>query len=217
MTDIQKYYCILNLKNNASLEELKTAYRQEVRKWHPDRFIEDKEKQREALNKIKAINEAYEILKVYCGNHNSNKKVIARSDKYKIEKDRFYYNLALEKVEKGNYEESLDYFAKAIKLNPEYLEAFKARKKVLEKLGFQHRVKADIKKILDLELKQRASRSNNTNNGYNNSSWQCKMFLKEYLQKGTSIVNYQDKYLIIANGNKTIKVLLPLAIIKYLS
>lgn len=51
------YYEILGVSRNASLDEIKKAYRRLALKWHPDR-----NKSPEAEEKFKEINEAYEVL-----------------------------------------------------------------------------------------------------------------------------------------------------------
>nr|WP_240739297.1 DnaJ domain-containing protein [Marinitoga lauensis] len=53
------YYGILGISKNATPEEIKKAYRQLVKKWHPDRHQENK---KEAEEKFKEIQEAYEVL-----------------------------------------------------------------------------------------------------------------------------------------------------------
>lgn len=52
------YYAVLGVKKNASEAEIKTAYRKLAMKYHPDRNQGNKE----AENKFKEINEAYEVL-----------------------------------------------------------------------------------------------------------------------------------------------------------
>lgn len=56
---IEQYYKILELKNGASLSEIKSAYKQLSFVWHPDRFLIDNEELiNKANNKIKEINDA---------------------------------------------------------------------------------------------------------------------------------------------------------------
>jgi len=55
---LKNYYAILGIKEGASLQEIKKAYKRSVKKWHPD-FHPDEP---ECLEKIKDINEAYEVL-----------------------------------------------------------------------------------------------------------------------------------------------------------
>jgi len=54
----KNYYDILWVSKNATIEEIKKAYRKLAMKYHPDRNKWDKE----AENKFKEINEAYEVL-----------------------------------------------------------------------------------------------------------------------------------------------------------
>ena len=60
--DLERYYEILGLKPGASPEEVKQAYRDLAKVWHPDRFSHDSRLQRKAQEKLKEINEAYERL-----------------------------------------------------------------------------------------------------------------------------------------------------------
>jgi len=55
----EKYYKILELKNNATDDEIKKAYRKMAVKYHPDKNPDNKE---EAEKKFKEIAEAYEVL-----------------------------------------------------------------------------------------------------------------------------------------------------------
>ena len=54
----QDYYNILDINKQASPEDIKKAYRKLAKQYHPDRNPDDKE----AEEKFKAVNEAYEVL-----------------------------------------------------------------------------------------------------------------------------------------------------------
>lgn len=56
--EFKNYYQILGVQKNASLEEIKKAYRNLARKYHPDANPNNKQ----AEEKFKEINEAYEVL-----------------------------------------------------------------------------------------------------------------------------------------------------------
>ncbi len=56
----QDYYKILGIDRDASEEEIKSAYRELARKWHPD--LHPEESKAEAEEKFKQISEAYEVL-----------------------------------------------------------------------------------------------------------------------------------------------------------
>jgi len=53
------YYAILGVPRNATQEEIKQAYRRLVKQWHPDLHPENR---KEAEEKFKEIQEAYEVL-----------------------------------------------------------------------------------------------------------------------------------------------------------
>jgi hypothetical protein len=55
---------LLELDERASLREVKEAYRNLARRWHPDRV--DDGRQAEAEEMMKALNEAYALLVAYC-------------------------------------------------------------------------------------------------------------------------------------------------------
>ena len=55
---MKNYYEILGIKNGTSLQEIRKAYKELVKKWHPDFHPDDSE----CLEKIKEISEAYEAL-----------------------------------------------------------------------------------------------------------------------------------------------------------
>lgn len=55
---MKNYYSILGIKEGASLQEIKKAYKTSVKKWHPDFHPDDPE----CLERIRDINEAYEVL-----------------------------------------------------------------------------------------------------------------------------------------------------------
>ncbi|HEY0386641.1 MAG TPA: J domain-containing protein [Pyrinomonadaceae bacterium] len=53
---------LLGLKAGASAQEIKAAYRDLAKVWHPDRFAHDPRLQEKAQDKLKELNEAYEAL-----------------------------------------------------------------------------------------------------------------------------------------------------------
>ena len=56
--EFKDYYKILELKRNATQDEVKRAYRKQARKFHPD-----VSKEPDAENHFKEVGEAYEVLK----------------------------------------------------------------------------------------------------------------------------------------------------------
>lgn len=60
---LDECYRLLELKPGASGDEVKRAYRDLTKVWHPDRFAHDAALRRKAEEKLKAINEAYETIR----------------------------------------------------------------------------------------------------------------------------------------------------------
>ncbi len=61
MKRIIEYRRLLDITPNADLAELKTTYRNLIKEWHPDKYI-DEERKAEAEHKSKSIIEAYHFL-----------------------------------------------------------------------------------------------------------------------------------------------------------
>ena len=61
-TDLSRAYELLGVKPGVSSRELKAAHRDLAKVWHPDRFVHDPRLQEKAQEKLKEINEAYELL-----------------------------------------------------------------------------------------------------------------------------------------------------------
>ncbi|GEM_PF-271792 len=61
-------YRILDLEPGSSLQDVKKAYRQLAKVWHPDRFSQDPKMAQKATEKLKEINSAYELLRVHLEN-----------------------------------------------------------------------------------------------------------------------------------------------------
>lgn len=61
--ELRECYERLDMSPGASPEELKVAYRDLAKVWHPDRFLHDPRLQEKAQEKLKEINEAYDQLR----------------------------------------------------------------------------------------------------------------------------------------------------------
>ncbi|WP_413174653.1 dynamin family protein [Anabaena azotica] len=59
---IIRAYKILGLQPTASFAEVKQAYKTLVKKWHPDLFVNQPQMQKQVQEKIRLVNEAYNIL-----------------------------------------------------------------------------------------------------------------------------------------------------------
>lgn len=61
--DIQECLRLLELRNAADGDQLHTAYRRQVKRWHPDQFAHQPEIHARAEERLKRVNQAYFILK----------------------------------------------------------------------------------------------------------------------------------------------------------
>src|SRR5690242_17775839 len=63
MSEIERCCFVLGVRTDASADEMKRAYRDLVREWHPDRLQHDARLREEAEARLKEINVAYARLK----------------------------------------------------------------------------------------------------------------------------------------------------------
>ena len=55
-------YRVLGLQPTAAFTEVKKAYKTLVKKWHPDLFVNQQQMQKQVQEKMRLVNEAYNIL-----------------------------------------------------------------------------------------------------------------------------------------------------------
>ncbi|MGI0490041.1 J domain-containing protein, partial [Pantanalinema rosaneae CENA516] len=167
MSEMNQYYELLGLQPGASQAEVKQAYRELAKVWHPDRYTQDAHQQRQAEEKLKQLNEAYQRLKDYqpppssrATTPRSTPKAPPKTSHAKphissrpASADTYYYRGA-ENAKAGRYKEALEDFSTAIRVNPNYAEAYRYRGFVHSMLGFELGADADLKKAKQLELEQ---------------------------------------------------------------
>lgn len=163
MNDVTQSYAVLGINHTASPELIKQTYRKLAKVWHPDRYTHDPALKAQAEVEIKKINQAYATIKAYQAENkheiNLNASHTAESKVTKSHPPHVYYQQGVSYAEVGNYGNALASFAQAIKLDPNYLEAYQYRGFVLSKLGFKLRADAEFKKAHQIKLKHKSSPS----------------------------------------------------------
>lgn len=128
MDDIFKYYKTLGLKRrSATEEEIKQAYRDLVKVWHPDRFPNDPRLQQKAQEKLKEINLAYEYLK-------SHRYTPSSDDKHPYDEWKKHYQKAPAGEKKAGGENQTTTYTKTYK--PGSFFSWRVSKWVWFLLGF---------------------------------------------------------------------------------
>jgi WD40 repeat protein len=168
MDDILSYYKLLDLQPGATPDEIKKAYRKQAMQWHPDRFPDDPQKQVEAEERIKVLNIAYAYLREHGTTSNGRPSPSssasssaatsssAASVNYNTRRANAetYFQEAFDYAQAENYQDAADALSLAIRLNPDYVEAYQLRSLMFSSLGFSHRAQSDRDRARKLELEQ---------------------------------------------------------------
>src|SRR6476469_2368508 len=157
MNDIHRYYEILGVEPGASQAEVKQAYRTLAKTWHPDCFPDDPLMKQKAEEEIKKINYAYQQVKSYqftdaIASPNPTCQTRVYSDSANAET---HYNRGMENVQNLKYEEAIEEFSKAIRIDPKYIEAYEQRGLACAKLGYEYRAASDLGNASRLKRTQR--------------------------------------------------------------
>ncbi|MBD2230315.1 DnaJ domain-containing protein [Phormidium tenue] len=152
MSDLDTYYQLFALKPGASKQDLKQAYKQLAKQWHPDKFANDPTNARIAEEKIKAINVAYEILQTHqvgsigqASYEQTSTTIRTRkaTPQESFDKAKFF-------AKKEQYPEAAEELGKAVKLDSKFAEAYYFRSLVFSEIGFRHRSASDFIRASEL-------------------------------------------------------------------
>ncbi len=170
MDDILLYYKLLHIQPGATQDEIKQAYRTQVKLWHPDRFPDNLKKRQEAEKHIKELNIAYEHLREQGtrgtqddqtsgrspATHSSSPSRTAPQYQRGQAKAETYFEEAIALAEAMDYQGAADALSIAIRLDPEYADAYRLRSKMFSELGFEYRAASDRSRARKLKLEKAA-------------------------------------------------------------
>ncbi len=181
MPELNRCYEILGLRVGALPAEVKQAYRELAKLWHPDRFSDPQQKLR-AEEEIKQINQAYQSLKFHqldlltspasgatpeavTPEHSAAPTTSAPSTRIYASGAsavEAFYNAGAEHVKGGRYHEAIENFSSAIKLSPTYAEAYRYRGFVYSLMGLELGAAADLKRAEELGLRRQKPSASGT-------------------------------------------------------
>ncbi|MBD2578968.1 DnaJ domain-containing protein [Oscillatoria sp. FACHB-1406] len=147
MNAIDECYKTLGLHPGVSLQEVKVAYRQLVKRWHPDNFPHDDSQRRTAEETLKRINRAYDILTEDWAD------VTPPVAKKKVSPEP-YYHRGVARAKSGYYKQAIDELTKAILIDSDYIDAYLYRGFLYEKIGQRIRAEKDFNKATKLKLER---------------------------------------------------------------
>lgn len=158
--DNTDYYRVLGLQPGATAAEIKAAYRELAKRWHPDLHSDPQLKQ-QAEMELKKINIAYDHLKDIGAETPADASTSPRSSQTPAQPVTVnkpatavgFYELGQEQVQQGRFTDALESFTQAIKLNPKYGDAYYLRAEVCKQLGYENRAASDLNNAQSLGSK----------------------------------------------------------------
>lgn len=148
MQDSRDYYKILEVKRNATLEEIKDAYRRLAREYHPDLHPGNPA----AEARFKEICEAYEVLcdSVQRTEYDQQLNPTQKQSQKPGKSPQDYYVRAATKALEKDYQGAIEDYTKAVELNPGLVEAYVKRGATRYKMGDARGALTDCNQALRL-------------------------------------------------------------------
>ena len=173
--NIHKYYKILDVTPDTPWEDIKRAYHDMMKVWHPDRFAGDprlqkivEEKTKELTHAFKIIEEDYHSIKFYHAPLDETtessiktkpqteplaKEGTPKSSRYTRKQEAEEWLKKAKGVDTGNYRVVVDYLNKAIDLDPSLEEAYIERGEAYAMLGDHRQAVEDFNEVIEFNSK----------------------------------------------------------------
>ncbi|MCW6034726.1 DnaJ domain-containing protein [Spirulina subsalsa FACHB-351] len=150
MSNSRTYYQILNISPDASLDEIRSSFRQLARQYHPD-----VNPHQEAQQKFQEISEAYQVLSDSVQRSLYDQQLgLHKAESSPSQTTHTYRDLYIQGIEKAfqqNYPAAIECYSEAIKLNPSFVEAYLKRGELYYKLGQDQKVLENCRQVLQFE------------------------------------------------------------------
>lgn len=159
----QDYYSILQLSPDATLTDIKTAFRRLAREYHPDVNPNDIQKKEQ----FQQISEAYEVLSDEEKRHCYYLETYVKKHNHKYSKNYIkalytqppftshrraakLYNQGLKKLQHQQYTRAIDKYTQAIDIDPEFIAAYLKRCEAYNQLGNYQGILEDCYQIITI-------------------------------------------------------------------
>ncbi len=153
MLRADNYYYILQISSEATLKEIKAAFRRLARQYHPDLNPNDPE----AAEQFKLISQAYEVLsdpiKRSRYDRDFTPATYSQQSGTSSITAQDYYLRGLQKSQTKEYQQAIENYSKAIELDTTFVEAYVKRCEMRNKLADNRGVLDDCYKILQISPK----------------------------------------------------------------
>ncbi|GAB4530016.1 MAG: hypothetical protein Tsb0014_12410 [Pleurocapsa sp.] len=150
MARAENYYAILEVSPEASLKEIKAAFRRLARQYHPDLNPNDPK----AAEQFKQISQAYDVLsdnikrRRYDRDFASSWQQPSQAQQKVVPKsDRDFYYRGINQAQLKKYRQAIEEYTKAIDLNPKFVDAYLKRCEMHNQLRDNHAVLEDCTRI----------------------------------------------------------------------
>ena len=138
------YYAILQVSREATIDEIKAAFRRLARQYHPDLHPNSPS----AATKFREVCEAYEALSQ---SHTQDTQAKATANASSQTNEQNFYVRGVEKSLEKDYRGAEAEYSRAIALNPRFFEAYLKRCEVRHRLGDDRGVLEDCRQLLEIE------------------------------------------------------------------
>lgn len=155
----ENYYSILGVSQNASVKEIKLAFRRLARQYHPDLNPNDPI----SAEKFKQISQAYDVLSDNSKRRRYDSRTPSQqtSQKTKVSKETAsnttpitaldFYNRGLQRSQAKEYRQAIDDYTQAIQINPKFVDAYLKRCEMRYKLGDNQGVLSDCYEVFSID------------------------------------------------------------------